>query len=92
VCVLLEFWQKTWAIPIMNPLSWFMIITSGIPDHYSIGIPDHYSMSEKKNSPAMLRSSSSPEDEGACNYTHSQRKRQNSNMADISQHSIFLLW
>ena len=48
MCVLLEFWQKTWAIPIMNPLSWFMIITSGIPDHYSIGIPDHYSMPEKK--------------------------------------------
>ena len=22
--VLLEFWQKTIAIPIMNPLSWFM--------------------------------------------------------------------
>jgi len=26
VCVLLEFLQKTWAIPIMNPLSWFMIL------------------------------------------------------------------
>ena len=26
MCVLLEFLQnKTWAIPIMNPLSWFMI-------------------------------------------------------------------
>ena len=23
--VLLEFWQKIMAIPIMNPLSWFMI-------------------------------------------------------------------
>ena len=26
MCVLLEILQKTWAIPIMNPLSWFMII------------------------------------------------------------------
>ena len=26
--VLLEFWQKTIAIPIMNPLSWFMIMKS----------------------------------------------------------------
>ena len=25
MCVLLGFLQKTWAIPIMNPLSWFMI-------------------------------------------------------------------
>ena len=25
--VLLEFWQKIMAIPIMNPLSWFMIIS-----------------------------------------------------------------
>ena len=25
--VLLEFWQKTIAIPIMNPLSWFMILS-----------------------------------------------------------------
>ena len=25
MCVLLEFLQKTSAIPIMNPLSWFMI-------------------------------------------------------------------
>jgi len=25
VYVLLEFWQKIMAIPIMNPLSWFMI-------------------------------------------------------------------
>jgi len=24
VCVLLGFLQKTWAIPIMNPLSWLM--------------------------------------------------------------------
>ena len=24
--VLLEFWQKIMAIPIMNPLSWFMIV------------------------------------------------------------------
>ena len=26
--VLLEFWQKIMVIPIMNPLSWFMIVTS----------------------------------------------------------------
>jgi len=26
VCVLLGFLKKTWAIPIMNPLSWFMIL------------------------------------------------------------------
>ena len=26
--VLLEFWQKIMAIPIMNPLSWFMIIVT----------------------------------------------------------------
>jgi len=26
VYVLLEFWQKIKAIPIMNPLSWFMIV------------------------------------------------------------------
>ena len=25
MCVLLGFLQKTWAIPIMNPLMWFMI-------------------------------------------------------------------
>ena len=25
MCVLLGFLQKTWAIPIMNPLSWFMM-------------------------------------------------------------------
>ena len=26
MCVLLGFLQKTWAIPIMNPLLWFMIM------------------------------------------------------------------
>ena len=26
MCVLLGFLQKTWAFPIMNPLSWFMIL------------------------------------------------------------------
>ena len=32
--VLLEFWQKIMAIPIMNPLSWFMI--SGITNNLLI--------------------------------------------------------
>ena len=40
MCVLLGFLQKTLAIPIMNPLSWFMLATLsyiGITDQYRIG-------------------------------------------------------
>ena len=34
MCVLLGFLQKPWAIPIMNPLSWFMIyVTSFSIEH-----------------------------------------------------------
>jgi len=48
-------------------------------------------MSTTKISLTMARSSSSPEDKGACNSAYLQYKRQNSNMADKTFNSTFLI-
>ena len=42
--VLLEFWQKIIAIPIMNPLSWFVIESGVVLSQHDVRVTVLYSV------------------------------------------------